>query len=130
MSAPLRVTFAFASRGIGGAERSMLRLMAQAHPHRLRCRVIVCLPGQRGVPPGGRRAGVPYHGCSPARPAGGLAACCDATGPTSLYVFGRFRTLLWAARRAGAGVRCIVAAERSAANRWSDRLARRLDRGW
>jgi hypothetical protein len=30
VSAPLRVSFVFASRGIGGAERSMVRLMAQA----------------------------------------------------------------------------------------------------
>ena len=40
-------------------------------------------------------------------------------------MFGRFRTLPWAAGARLAGVRCIVAAERSAANRWSDRLGRR-----
>ena len=45
-----------------------------------------------------------------------------------LYVFGRFRTLVWAILGRLAGVRCIVAAERSAANRGSDRLARLLDR--
>ena len=41
MTTPGHVVFVFASRGIGGAERSMLRLMAEAHPARLLCRVIV-----------------------------------------------------------------------------------------
>jgi hypothetical protein len=40
----LRVAFVFASRGIGGAERSMLRLMARAHPAPFACRVIVPAP--------------------------------------------------------------------------------------
>src|SRR6185436_2959206 len=50
--------------------------------------------------------------------------------PDVLYVFGRFRTIAWAALARLAGVRCIVAGERSAANRRTDVLARKLDRAF
>jgi glycosyltransferase involved in cell wall biosynthesis len=127
VSAPLRVTFAFASRGIGGAERSMLRLMAHAHPRLLDCRVIVASQGNQAFRNAAAAAGVPYDEVSP-RDLRGWGRLLRRQRPDLLYVFGRFRTLLWAAQARRAGVRCIVAAERSAANRWSDALARRLDR--
>jgi glycosyltransferase involved in cell wall biosynthesis len=127
VSAPLRVAFAFASRGIGGAERSMLRLMGHAHPTLLDCRVIVAARGNVAFREASLAAGVPYHELSP-HDLRGWGRLLRRHRPDVLYVFGRFRTLSWALQARWAGVRCIVAAERSAANRWSDRLARGLDR--
>ena len=123
----LRVDFLFAARGIGGAERSMIRLMREAHPLRLDCRVIVPAAENADLRAAVEGAGVPYHGLA-AWDMGALSRLVGARRPDVVYVFGRFRTIPWAlvARRAGA--RCVVAAERSAANRRSDRWARRLDR--
>ena len=127
MSAPLHVAFAFASRGIGGAERSMLRLMAHAHPDPLACRVIVAAPENLALRRAVTLIGVPYHGLA-AGDLGGLLRLLRSVRPDVLYAFGRFRTIPWALVARLAGVRSIVAAERSAGNRWSDRVARRLDR--
>ncbi len=123
----LRVAFVFASRGIGGAERSMLRLMAAAHPSTLDCRVIVPAPENVLLRRAAAEVGVPYHALHPLNLVG-LYRRLRRDRPDVVYVFGRFRTLPWALVARLAGVRCIVAAERSAANRKSDRLARRLDR--
>jgi glycosyltransferase involved in cell wall biosynthesis len=127
VSAPLRVAFAFASRAIGGAERSMLRLMEQAHPGRLQCRVIVIAPENPELRAATGVLGVPYHALR-TWDMPGLYALLRRHRPDVLYVFGRFRTIAWTLAARLAGVRCVVAAERSAANRRSDRLARRLDR--
>jgi glycosyltransferase involved in cell wall biosynthesis len=124
---PLRVDFLFAARGIGGAERSMIRLMREAHPSLLDCRVIVAAAENADLRAAVLEAGVPYQGIA-AWDARALARLVAARRPDVAYVFGRFRTVPWAlvARRAGA--RCVVAAERSAGNRRSDRWARLLDR--
>jgi glycosyltransferase involved in cell wall biosynthesis len=123
----LRVDFLFAARGIGGAERSMIRLMREAHPSRLDCRVIVPAAPNAELRAAVEDAGVPYHGIA-AWDARAWSRLLRVRRPDVVYVFGRFRIVPWAvlARRAGAG--CVVAAERSAANRRSDRWARRLDR--
>jgi glycosyltransferase involved in cell wall biosynthesis len=126
---PPKVAFVFASRGIGGAERSMLRLMARAHPEVVRCRVIVPAPENRPFREAVTALGIPYHGLSPVNALGWLRLL-RAERPDVLYLFGRFRTVPWAVLARVAGVHCIVAAERSAANRWSDRLARNLDRAF
>jgi glycosyltransferase involved in cell wall biosynthesis len=127
MSRPLHVAFVFASRGIGGAERSMLRLMARTHPSTLRCRVVVPAGENALLRAAVSAAGVPYHALSPWN-LPGLVRLLRTHRPDVLYLFGRFRTLLWAAAARRAGIRCVVAAERSAATRPSDRWARRLDR--
>jgi glycosyltransferase involved in cell wall biosynthesis len=127
VSAPLRVSFVFASRGIGGAERSMLRLMARAHPDPFDCTVIVPAPENAAFREAVMALGIPYHALSPYDAVGGHRLL-RSVRPDVLYVFGRFRTVAWEALARFAGVRCIVAAERSAANRRSDRLARMLDR--
>ena len=127
MSAPVHVAFAFASRGIGGAERSMLRLMARAHPDPFDCRVIVPAPENAALRRAVAQIGVPYHALAPFD-LPGLVRLLRSARPDVLYVFGRFRTVPWALAARLAGVHCVVAAERSAANRWSDRMARRLDR--
>jgi len=127
VKAPLRVTFVFASRGIGGAERSMLRLMGEAHPHRFDCRVIERGPENPWFRTGVEALGIPFHRVG-ALDARAFARLLRRDPPDVLYVFGRFRTVLWALEARRAGVRCVVAAERSAANRASDRLARALDR--
>jgi glycosyltransferase involved in cell wall biosynthesis len=127
VSAPVRVSFLFASRGIGGAERSMLRLMARAHPDVLSCRLVVPARENPTLRAAADAIRVPYH----ALPPGDLLALRDllrSQPPDLVYLFGRFRTIPWAIVARLAGVRCVVAAERSAANRWSDRLARRIDR--
>lgn len=123
----LRVAFVFASRGIGGAERSMLRLMARAHPAPFACRVIVPAPPNAAFEEAVSSLGVPYHPLSPWNLLG-LYRLLREHPPDVLYLFGRFRTVAWALAARLAGVRCVVAAERSAANRRSDRVARLLDR--
>ncbi len=127
MSAPLRVSFLFASRGIGGAERSMLRLMARAHPDTFACGVVVPARENRTLRAAAESIPVPYHALPPGDPLA-LHGLLRSERPDLVYLFGRFRTIPWAIVARLAGVRCVVAAERSAANRWSDRLARRLDR--
>jgi glycosyltransferase involved in cell wall biosynthesis len=127
VKARLRVDFAFASYGIGGAERSMLRLMAHVHPATFDCRVIAPGPPNPALRDAVGALGVPYHRLS-AGDALGWRRLLREDRPDVLYLFGRFRTVPWAALARSAGVRCIVAAERSAANRRSDRWARRLDR--
>jgi hypothetical protein len=111
MSAPLRVAFAFAARAIGGAERSMLRLIEQTHPQRLDCRVIVLAPENAELRQATGVLGVPYHGLGPAD-LGGLLRLLRRHRPDVLYVFGRVRTIPWALVARLAGVRCLVAAER------------------
>jgi glycosyltransferase involved in cell wall biosynthesis len=127
MSGPIRVAFVFASHGVGGAERSMLRLMERAHPDPFACQVIVPAAENAAFRGAVRALGIPYHSLSPWDAAGGYRLL-RSERPDVLYLFGRFRTIAWAALARLAGVGCIVAAERSAANRRSDRLARRLDR--
>lgn len=127
MSAPLRVAFAFAARAIGGAERSMLRLIEQTHPDRLDCRIIVLAPENAELRQASGMLGAPYHGLAPADMTG-LLRLLRRHRPDVLYVFGRVRTIPWTLVARLAGVRCVVAAERSSANRRSDRLARALDR--
>ncbi|HEX9710167.1 MAG TPA: glycosyltransferase, partial [Candidatus Thermoplasmatota archaeon] len=122
----LRVAFVFASRGIGGAERSMLRLMARAHPSPFACRVIVPAPPNAAFAEAVSALGVPYHPLSPLNLVG-LYRLFREHRPDVLYLFGRFRTVAWAIAARVAGVSCVVAAERSAANRPSDRLARWMD---
>jgi glycosyltransferase involved in cell wall biosynthesis len=126
---PGRVTLVFASKGVGGAERSMLRLMERAHPALWECEVVVAARENPAFRKDVEALGVPYHGLR-AGDARGFLRILKASKPDVLYVFGRFRTLPWIALARLAGVPRIVAAERSAANRWSDRLARRLDRSF
>lgn len=123
----LRVDFLFAARGIGGAERSMLRLMREAHPQRLDCRVVVAAAENAELRAAVAAAGVPYHGIR-AWDLAALARLLRARRPDVAYLFGRFRTVPWAMAARRAGVPLVVAAERSAANRRSDAWARRLDR--
>lgn len=127
MKAPIRVAFLFASRDIGGAERSMLRLIERTHPHTFACRVIVPAPPNEAFERAVSALGVPYHGLDPSDLIGLYGLFRDTT-PDVVYVFGRFRTIPWAIVARIAGVRCVLAAERSAANRRSDVWARRLDR--
>jgi glycosyltransferase involved in cell wall biosynthesis len=105
----------------------MLRLMAHAHPDPLACRVIVAAPENLELRRAVTQIGVPYHDLA-AGDVVGLLRLLRSVRPDVLYAFGRFRTIPWALVARLAGVRSIVAAERSAANRWSDRVARRLDR--
>lgn len=123
----MRVAFVFASKGIGGAERSMLRLMTAAHPGSIDCRMIVLAHENARLREAAASAGVPYCALHPLDVRGLYRRLRDDR-PDLVYVFGRFRTVLWALAARLAGVPCVVAAERSAANRASDRLARRLDR--
>jgi glycosyltransferase involved in cell wall biosynthesis len=123
----LRVDFLFAARGIGGAERSMIRLMREAHPSRLDCRVIVAAAENADLRAAVLEAGVPYHGIG-AWDARALSRLVAARRPDVAYVFGRFRTIPWALLARRAGARSVLAAERSAGNRRSDRWARQLDR--
>jgi glycosyltransferase involved in cell wall biosynthesis len=106
----------------------MLRLMAQAHPYTMLCRVVVLAPENETFRKAVGALGVPYHGLSDLD-LWRWYRLIRSVRPDVLYVFGRFRTVAWIALARLAGVRCVVAAERSAANRRSDHLARTLDRG-
>jgi glycosyltransferase involved in cell wall biosynthesis len=123
----MRVTFVFAARAIGGAERSMLRLIEQTHPERLACRIVLVAPENPELRHAAGALGVPFERVA-AWNLPGLWTLLRRHRPEVLYVFGRFRTIAWALVARVAGVRRGVAAERSAANRASDRWARRLDR--
>jgi glycosyltransferase involved in cell wall biosynthesis len=105
----------------------MLRLMAHTHPSLLDCQVIERGAKNRWLREAVTALGIPYQEV-PARDVVGWHALLRSHQPDILYMFGRFRTVPWALGARLAGVRCILAAERSAANRWTDRVARRLDR--
>ena len=90
------------SRGIGGAERSMLRLMARAHPHRFECRLVYLAraePGPRAAAAALKRT---LRGAARLEPRRALPPPAAGTRPDVVYLFGRFRTIPWAvAARAG-----------------------------
>jgi glycosyltransferase involved in cell wall biosynthesis len=124
---PLRVCFVFASGGIGGAERSMARMMAQTHPERLGCSLVLSGTANPEFVKAVEPLGVPC------RHVGKLAVrqmtrVFRELAPDVVYMFGRGRTLAWALAARRAGVPAIVGAECSAATQLTDRISRRLDR--
>ena len=91
----LRVAFVFASKGIGGAERSMLRLMATAHPTTWIAGSSFPRATTRGlVRPRPRRACLtaPFVRSISWASTGSLRD----DRPEVLYAFGRFRIVPWA----------------------------------
>lgn len=122
----MRVCFVFASPGIGGAERSMARLMQVAHGQEMQCSVILAGPPNPELIALIEPLGIPWQRV-------GKWAITDLTRafreyqPDVAYLFGQIRTLWWnlAARRAGVPI--LIGAERGSGTRWINRWGRRLD---
>jgi glycosyltransferase involved in cell wall biosynthesis len=123
----LKVYFLFASAGLGGAERSMLRLMSFAHPRLFDCSLVLC--GSRNPPfsEAAHALGIPVlH----AGVFGGqrLYRALLKDRPDVVYVFGTFRTLPWAMVARMARIPLILGSERACGGRPRDRLARLMER--
>lgn len=123
----LRVCILISGRGIGGAERSMLRLIEFAHPEQLEFTVVFC----NGVNPDMehvlQQLSVYYTVLSPFAWKE-LRSIISQIQPDVVYMFGQVRTLAWALIAASAGVRAIVGAERGSGTRLINLIGRRLDK--
>jgi glycosyltransferase involved in cell wall biosynthesis len=103
---PMKVCFVFTSAGIGGSERSMLRLMERTHPQRFECSVVV------------------LGATNP-----NLKAELDRIGIILQEVsFGPVRASPAAIVAKAAHVPLIVGAERSSLNRSASRFVRGIDK--
>lgn len=124
---PLRVSFCFSPPdGIGGAERSMLRLMTAVPADVMQCNIFA---SRRANPTFHRIAAqttVPFHHVEP-HDWRGYYRLFRETRPHVAYFFGRLRTLGWILAARAAGVRCLVGAERSSAGMPKDWISRRVD---
>lgn len=127
MASPLRVTFVFASVGIGGAERSMLRMMQAAHPHTLNCQVIFVGDENPEFKMALSASQIPFYSIK-RFDVSELVRQFKGFGTDVAYLFGQIRSLPWilAARLAKVGM--VVGAERSAVVRRIDRVGRFIDR--
>lgn len=123
----LRVCFVFASTAIGGAERSMLRLMEESHPQHLHCTVIFA--GGENLPFAAalNTLHVPYYRVGKFDTVG-IARLFAQIQPHVVYLFGQIRTIPWALAARAVGIRAIVGAERGSGTRWINRLGRSLDK--
>lgn len=122
----LRICFVFASRAIGGAEKSMLRMMRYAHPAPLDCRVVVCRSGSAPLVEEVRQLGIPVKQLGTLA-AASLTAAFREFVPDLAYFFGNVRTILWALAARRAGIRACLGAERGSGDRWINRWSRCLD---
>lgn len=126
-SAQLSVCFVFASGGIGGAERSMLRLMQCVHPKRLNCRVLLMTKENAEFEDSLSSLGIPFQRNGRV----GVLALWKSLRtdtPDIVYLFGNIRTLLWAIIARLAGIKTIIIAERSIPASWITRFGRRTER--
>lgn len=127
MTFPLRVTFVFASVGIGGAERSMLRLMQAAHPHTLNCQVIFTGKDNPDFMEALQTACIPFHQLE-WFDVWRLARCFRDFRTDIAYLFGQIRSLGWTLAARLAGVPVVIGADRSTLDRFTDIFGRKLDR--
>lgn len=123
---PLRVCFVFASKSIGGAERSMLRLMQYAHPFQLNCCVVICRTGPTPLMEAVQGVGIPVmHLKTMAFTS--LAHSLRHNAPDVVYLFGQVRSLLWGLAARHAGIPACIGAERGSGTRWINSWGRRFD---
>jgi len=125
--APIRVCFIFAGYGIGGTERSMLRLMEHSDTENLDCQVI--LMGQDNLAFGQEliALGLRYHKIN-ATNLIKLHQILRHDSPDIVYLFGNIRTIGWAIIAQLSAIRVIVIAERSIPVRSFDIWGRRLEK--
>lgn len=125
----MKICFLFAGQGIGGAERSMVRLMAQAHPHPLRCSVILANGDNPALREMLKPLSIPVRVVGPMQ-LRQLQHIIRADKPDVVYMFGQIRPIPWAIAARRAGVRATVGAERGSGTRRINQIGRRLDKHW
>jgi glycosyltransferase involved in cell wall biosynthesis len=124
----MKVCFAFASHGIGGAERNMLKVIRATHPGLIECSFIDCGPVyspdlQATV----EAAGLKFNRI-PLWNVPKLRHCLRRIRPDIVYLFG-IRTMTVVALAAKlAGVHCLVYAERASLDRKADWIGYQLTR--
>ena len=128
MLKPIRVCFIFRAKAdgnVGGAERSMLRLMQSAHPRELECQVVFY-----------KRQNTPYQELLedagiPTRKVDGiidLYTYLCKNKPDVVYLFARPHLVLWGTASKLAKIPMIIAAERGAGDTFIDWISQRLSR--
>ena len=122
----MKVCFVFGSYGIGGAERSMLRLIRYCHPRLMECSVLVVGLHNELLKAAAHSLGIDYEDVCNGDYAR-FVGFFKTRKSDVVYLFGRLRTLLWAVAARRAGVRCIIGAERSSAATTTDWISRRID---
>lgn len=124
---PVRVCFVFASPGIGGAERSMARMIAASHPEQMDCTLVLAGAENKPLVDLLRPIGVPCHSVGKYS-VGSLARLFEQCRPDVVYLFGQIRTLWWARAARLARVPIIVGAERGSGTRLINRIGRSIDK--
>jgi len=124
---PIRVCFVFRSIGIGGAERSMLRLMQQVHPDTLECHVVFYQTENRHFAELLTRANIPVHQIG----FGGLTHLYRTfrhLQPDVVYLFSRVFSGPWGVIAKLARVPVVIGAIRGSVDTLLDRVSQRLSR--
>ncbi len=124
---PIRVSFIFASYGIGGAEKSMLRLMQAAHPHILSCSVVLSGTANLDFVEALKPLSIPVWRVGHVNVIA-LAQHFRTQHTEVAYLFGQLRSLPWTLAARLAGVPVVIGAERAALDRRMDIIGRKLDR--
>lgn len=123
---PIRVSFVFASHGIGGAEQSMLRLMRATHPHTLKCEAIFSGADNPDFAAKLNEIGVPLRRVT-RFDVFNLARCFRSFQTDVAYLFGQIRSWPWILAARLAGVPVVIGAERCTLDRLVDLIGRKLD---
>lgn len=123
----LRVVFCFSSTGIGGAEKSMLRLMVHAQGGPLDSFIIAPLAADMGLIQEAKSAAISVIQLN-SKSAWSYYKTFRDIKPDVVYFFGRFRTIAWILAAKLARVPCLIGAERSSAASFKDWVSRTLDK--
>ena len=122
-----KVCFVFASVGIGGAERSMLRMMEYSHPNIFDCSVIIY-----GAENPTMTESLEEIGIAPIKiKINDISRIIDVIRelrPDAMYLFGTVRLFVFGLIAKLVGVRLIVGAERSSLDRSIEKFFRRIDK--
>ena len=128
MTKPIRLSFVFrgnALGNVGGAERSMLRLMQYAHPEKIECHVIFFKKNNLPFRSLLLSAGIPVVIVDGAL---GLYKHLRIINPDVVYLFARPHLILWGLIARKAKVPVIIAAERGSADTILDRIIQNLSK--
>jgi glycosyltransferase involved in cell wall biosynthesis len=122
----MKVTFVFTSKGIGGAERSMLRMIKYSHPAIMYCSVIHYGEKVIELEDELNSLKIEWDQVSFLR-IGKLVKVLKDHNPDVVYLFGPFRAFLVAIISRLIGVKVIVGAERSSTDSLKYRMIRKID---
>jgi hypothetical protein len=113
-----------AGRAVGGAERSMLRLIRATHPDRLDCHVVLDSMANQALYDLFNNAGIPIH---IARGPFQLYNCLKQVQPDIAYLFARIHVGAgWATVARLARVSVILGAERGWGGGLTDRISQQM----